>query len=168
MPPDVSTTYGRADDVKAVVDTGKCLFSPTVLYVDEGTEVTWKNHDHVPHSVTGALLAWGSEELISKGRSVSYRFEEEGVYPYYCILHPGMAAAVIVGDPGPETADSMVAPALIPPAEETSETEQVAAVEEPTPGISPVLAIAVAGLAVLIAAGSFAFSRRRRMVPAQM
>lgn len=76
----------------------KCLFSPTVLYVDPGTEVTWTNEDAAPHTVTGALHAWGSDDDLLRGEKVSYRFDEKGVYPYACIFHPGMNGAIVVGD----------------------------------------------------------------------
>lgn len=84
--------HGRVD--VPVVD---CAFAPTILYVAPGTEVTWFNKDPVPHTVTDAFLLWGSPDVM--GRKVSHRFDEEGIYPYYCDLHPGMAGAVVVGDP---------------------------------------------------------------------
>ena len=29
---------------------------------------------------------------------MSYRFDQDGVYPYSCLLHPGMVGAIVVGD----------------------------------------------------------------------
>jgi hypothetical protein len=29
---------------------------------------------------------------------VSYTFEEVGVFPYFCVFHPAMVGAVVVGD----------------------------------------------------------------------
>jgi plastocyanin len=75
-----------------------CAFTPTILYVEPGQKIIWVNQDPVPHTVTGALLSWGSESAIQRGETVSYRFDEAGVYPYYCIFHPGMAGAVVVGE----------------------------------------------------------------------
>ncbi|MGH2694750.1 MAG: cupredoxin domain-containing protein, partial [Actinomycetota bacterium] len=82
----------------AAVPIEGCQFSPTVLYVDPGTEVTWTNEDPAPHTVTGPLHAWGSDSELLLGDKIAYRFEEEGVYPYACIFHPGMNGAIVVGD----------------------------------------------------------------------
>lgn len=73
-----------------------CRFSPTVLYVDPGAQVTWMNEDLAPHTVTGFSFGSGAELL--RGDTVAYRFDEEGVYPYSCTLHPGMNGAIVVGD----------------------------------------------------------------------
>ena len=27
-----------------------------------------------------------------------YRFDQDGVYPYSCLIHPGMVGAIVVGD----------------------------------------------------------------------
>lgn len=82
------------------VDAKESCFFPTVLYVKEGTTVTWTNRDHVEHSVTGLAAAWGTkEDVLQQGQSVSVEFIEPGVYPYTCFLHPGMVGAVAVGLP---------------------------------------------------------------------
>jgi plastocyanin len=83
---------------KVEVPIEKCEFRPTVLYVDPGAEVTWTNHDPMYHTVTGPLLTWGSTDDVLDGDQVSYRFDDEGVHPYACILHPGMNGAIVVGD----------------------------------------------------------------------
>jgi plastocyanin len=83
---------------KPAVAIGECAFVDTVTYVDPGDEVTWINKDPVPHTVSGAAFSWGTEDLLNRGDRVSYTFENEGVYPYYCALHPSMVGAVVVGD----------------------------------------------------------------------
>lgn len=86
---------------RALVNIEQCEFADTVTYVSPGTEVTWANKDAVPHSVSGAASSWGSEELLAFGDRVTYSFERAGVFPYYCVLHPTMVGAVVVGDGGP-------------------------------------------------------------------
>ena len=76
-----------------------CRYEPTTLYIEPGTTVTWLNKDPVPHSVTGPFLTLGGDKLLERGDSTSVTFDEEGVFPYYCVLHYGMAASVVVGDP---------------------------------------------------------------------
>ncbi len=81
------------------VTIGECAFLDTVIYVDPGERVTWTNKDPVPHTVTGAASSWGDEQILDRGEKVGYRFDDEGVYPYYCALHPSMVGAVVVGEP---------------------------------------------------------------------
>ena len=76
----------------------ECAFSPTVLYVEPGDRVTWSNKDPYDHTVTGAAFAWGSERPLAQGDTISFAFQEDGVFPYYCSYHPSMVGAVVVGD----------------------------------------------------------------------
>jgi plastocyanin len=77
----------------------ECMFTPTVLYVDPGAEVTWVNKDPVPHTVSGVGLSWGTYDNLGMHGRVTHTFKSEGVFPYYCLLHPSMVGAVVVGDP---------------------------------------------------------------------
>jgi plastocyanin len=85
-----------SSDGKVVID--ECAFADTVTYVDPGGSVTWRSRDVYPHTVTGAVYAWGDESMLERGDEVTYTFEDEGVYPYFCALHPSMVGAVVVGD----------------------------------------------------------------------
>lgn len=76
---------------------GLC-FGPTVLHVAVGQTVTWTNEESIPHTVTGANRVWGSDQVFSDGASVSFSFDDEGTFPYYCMIHPGMLGTVVVGD----------------------------------------------------------------------
>ena len=94
----VSITTGMSTGTKTAIPVSKCAFRPTVNYIEPGDRLTWTNKDPVPHTVTGAHLSWGPERILDNGESVRYVFKSEGVYPYYCVLHPGMVGAVVVGD----------------------------------------------------------------------
>jgi plastocyanin len=87
---------------------GNC-FKATVTRVDEGATVTFFNRDPQAHTVTGTAFTWGSDDLLLEGDSVQHTFTESGVYVYSCLLHPGMAGAIVVGDggPGPGTAGAV-------------------------------------------------------------
>lgn len=92
--PEPTSASGVAVDAK-----DNCFF-PTVLYVEEGATVTWTNRDAAPHSVTGLALGWGTgQKTLFQGGSVSVEFSDPGIYPYTCVVHPGMVGAVVVGDP---------------------------------------------------------------------
>lgn len=94
--PGMSMTTGSEPHVTI----GECAFIDTVVHVEPGDQVTWVNEDPVPHTVSGAAFSWGDEDLLERGDEVAYAFEKEGVYPYYCALHPSMVGAVVVGDAG--------------------------------------------------------------------
>jgi plastocyanin len=93
MPP---ATTGSGTDIKLM----PCSFEPTVTTVAVGTEVTFFNGPEYTHLITGANQAWGSRDVeIQPDSTVSYTFDEPGIYPYACALHVGMAGAIVVGDP---------------------------------------------------------------------
>jgi len=73
-------------------------FAPHVIRVAPGTEVTFVNDDARDHTVTGANHAFGSTDVLRSGDRLLETFEEEGVYPFLCMYHPGMSGSVVVGD----------------------------------------------------------------------
>lgn len=145
---------------KPSVRIDDCAFGTTVTYVDPGETVTWTSSDVYPHTVTGAAGSWGTEEMLERGDKVSYAFEDEGVYPYYCDLHPSMVGAVVVGD---ATSTAMLESDGV---ERIADAAPVAANDGPPSdsggGSSPaVLALsAVAVLGVVFAGTRFALARR--------
>ena len=70
-------------------------------YVTKLSEpVTWKNEDSAFHSVTsgkyGSPDGLFDSEHLDPHEIFSYKFEEPGIYPYYCTLHPWMAGQIKV------------------------------------------------------------------------
>ncbi|MCM3024561.1 multicopper oxidase domain-containing protein [Heyndrickxia ginsengihumi] len=82
---------------KVEIDMKNMAFSPKVVYVTEGTKVTWKNKDAAPHNVVSNSGAFKSKEL-SEGKTFSYTFNKKGTYKYKCTYHAGMDGTVIVTD----------------------------------------------------------------------
>lgn len=87
---------GSSEAQGTAVDVGKNCFGPTVLKVGVGETVTWKNYDPVVHTLTAAGGVFDTE--IAPGATYTHTFGQEGVFPYYCLLHARMAGAVVVGD----------------------------------------------------------------------
>jgi plastocyanin len=81
-------------------------FAPTIVRIGVGQSVTWTNKDATAHVVAGANSSWGSYDEILSGAKTTIIFDKAGVYPYYCMLHPGMIGAVVVGDGGTPSATS--------------------------------------------------------------
>ena len=69
-----------------------------VIKLDE--PVIWKNEDSAFHSVTSG--SYGEPDgMFDSGHmdpygTFSYKFEETGMHPYYCTLHPWMAGNIKV------------------------------------------------------------------------
>jgi plastocyanin len=70
-------------------------FSPMTLTVPAGTQVTWINHDDVPHTVVSTDNKFKSHALDTDEK-FSYTFADAGTYEYYCSVHPKMMGKVIV------------------------------------------------------------------------
>lgn len=72
-------------------------YSPADITVKKGTTLTWTNQDSVQHDVkTDGGGNGPSSELLAKGESYSYTFDEVGTFSYFCSPHPYMKASVTV------------------------------------------------------------------------
>lgn len=94
-------------------------FDPDIIRVAPGETVTWTNRDQADHTVTGVAGSFGTYESIRPGASVAYTFRRDGLYPFFCVLHPGMVGVVSVGTgsgAGAASAQPAVAPATVAPA----------------------------------------------------
>jgi plastocyanin len=70
-------------------------FAPNPLTISKGTEVTWTNHDDIPHSIVLNALGVHSKAMDTDG-TFTYRFDKAGTFTYVCGLHPFMHAEVVV------------------------------------------------------------------------
>ena len=98
---------GRKELSATNVDIQQYCFTQTVVHVAPGSKVTWTNLDETPHMVTGVGAEWGDYESLPPAKSVTHEFDTAGVYPYSCILHPGMVGAVVVGDSAADVAAAL-------------------------------------------------------------
>ena len=117
---------GKFTDARGTtVHLSRYCFTPTITRVQPGDEVTFINKDPDLHMLGGVNNVFGNlhTELKSK-ESISYTFTDEGVFPYLCILHPGMAGAVVVGDgEGKVATGSVTGGTIVPPTDDTAATE---------------------------------------------
>jgi plastocyanin len=70
-------------------------FGPNPLTIGQGTEVTWTNHDDIPHSIVLNALGVHSKAMDTDGM-FTYKFDKTGTYFYVCGLHPFMQAKIVV------------------------------------------------------------------------
>jgi plastocyanin len=71
------------------------VFSPGVVTVKAGTQVTWINKDDIPHTVDSTQGKFKSAGLDTDDK-FQFKFTEPGEYPFYCRMHPKMTGKIIV------------------------------------------------------------------------
>jgi plastocyanin len=146
----------RFDAATTRVELEGLCYVPTVVRVQRGAEVTFLNRDSEPHTVTGVAGTWGDDTSLYRNDEVAYRFREEGVFPFACLLHPGMVGAVVVGDGGKSPAPGIASVADVEPP-----SAQSSAPSGDGEGSSPLLpALGAAGL--VAGAAALAAGARRR------
>jgi plastocyanin len=77
------------------VDIDNFAFTPGVITVKAGTQVTWVNHDDIPHTVDSTEGKFKSGALDTNDK-FEFRFTQPGEYPFYCRMHPKMTGKIIV------------------------------------------------------------------------
>lgn len=70
-------------------------FSPAALTIKKGTMVTWTNNDSVPHNIKFNTF---NSEILNKGESFQFKFDNAGTYDYTCAIHPTMKGEIVVQD----------------------------------------------------------------------
>jgi len=141
------------------VDLKQLCFVQTVLRVKSGQPVTWTNYDSTGHTVTGVGGSWGSYDTIVSGKSVTYSFSKAGIFPYFCLIHPGMVGAVVVGDGGKPSGTQSSSTSVFPvisspsPAGAGALADRAPASAVSSPGPWRTVALVTLGLLVAIAAG---------------
>jgi predicted secreted protein with PEFG-CTERM motif len=104
----VSTPQGTS--VPGCETTNEC-FIPYEVTISVGDEVVWSNDDSAAHTVTAGSAADGpsgvfDSSLFMAGTTFSYTFDEEGDFPYFCMVHPWMEGIVHVGTVAAENPSS--------------------------------------------------------------
>jgi len=70
-------------------------FTPPVVTVKPGTQITWINRDDIPHTVVSNENVFKSKALDTDDK-FSFTLSKPGTYSYFCSLHPRMTAKVVV------------------------------------------------------------------------
>ena len=116
--PTAEVTNAKGSSVPGCEETNEC-FIPADVTVDVDGEVTWTNDDAAGHTITSGTPDDGPDGtfdsgLFMPGGEYTFKFEEAGTYPYFCIVHPWMTGMVTVsgdshGDGSMEAAGSDMA-----------------------------------------------------------
>jgi len=77
-------------------------FIPYEIFIEKGQTVHWLNSDDASHNVVSGDPVNGpagifNSALLRTSEEFTFEFEQEGIFPYYCSIHPWMIGYVIVG-----------------------------------------------------------------------
>lgn len=109
--PTASEPSQAADTVPATISN--FAFEPEVLELEEGQTVTWTNEDDIAHTVTSGRAKKQGVPGVSEDRDAApdgtfdsgtmelddtfeFTFDESGTYTYFCAIHAGMSARIVV------------------------------------------------------------------------
>lgn len=85
-----------ADATSTEVKIDNFSFAPQTLNVAAGTEITWVNHDDIPHTVVSEDKTTFKSRALDTDEKFSFKFDKPGTYTYFCSIHPKMTAKVVV------------------------------------------------------------------------
>lgn len=76
-------------------------FTPFIILIHKGDTIIWSNDDTFAHTVTSGNSNTGPDgifdsSLFLAGTSYDRVFNDEGTFPYFCLVHPWMTGEVIV------------------------------------------------------------------------
>lgn len=105
--PQQPTPSGASSDSKAAgesvtVRINGMRFEPASITVKPGTTVTWIHEGRMPHTISGNADGLGSSTLYN-GQAYSHTFKKDGLYNYYCGIHPSMTGSVVVEEAGTDS-----------------------------------------------------------------
>ncbi len=118
---------------------------PADILVSVGDVVTWSNDDTAAHTITSGFVKDDNSGvdfdsgLMVGGTTFSNRFDEAGVYPYFCIVHPWKMGSVTVRMEEPPK------PIVISGAETTSSTKIRMTTDHDLSGLPNVAEFSVSG-----------------------
>ncbi len=90
-----------APTAQITIDQKGLMFDPHIVVVQLGTTVDFQNSDSVAHNVFWPSIG-GNKKLTNnlgtwpKGQKKAFKFDNPGVVPLLCNVHPEMSAYVIV------------------------------------------------------------------------
>jgi plastocyanin len=77
------------------------FYLPLNLEVRAGTTVVWINDDNIQHTIVsqddrGNVILLFNSKALKTGERFAHKFDEAGVYHYFCTIHPWRVGVVSV------------------------------------------------------------------------
>lgn len=84
-----------------LIDQKSLKFNPSIVVVQQGATVDFQNDDSVQHNVFWPSVGGNKKEAHNlgtwpKGEKRSFKFDQPGVVPLLCNVHPEMSGYIIV------------------------------------------------------------------------
>lgn len=99
IPSDTKTSNGVEDltnQTEVTMDIKDFAFAKKNIKIKVGTKVTWTNRDSAKHNAYSDDANGPKGQLLAKGESYSFVFENVGTTNYYCEPHPYMKGIINV------------------------------------------------------------------------
>ena len=90
-----AVSAGESASPSTEIKIDNFTFAPETLTVKAGTQITWTNHDDIPHTVVSDDNAFKSKALDTDEK-FSFTPTKAGTYAYFCSIHPKMTAKLVV------------------------------------------------------------------------
>ncbi len=90
-----SPQSAKAGTAGTTIGIDNFTFNSATMSVKPGTQVTWVNHDDVPHKIVSTDKKFSSP-VLDTGERFSFTFTSPGTYEYFCSIHPMMKGKVVV------------------------------------------------------------------------
>ncbi|MEW6604915.1 MAG: cupredoxin family copper-binding protein [Thermoproteota archaeon] len=89
----------EGEKISIVENDGSSSYNPNPIEIRTGDTITWVNDDSAIHTATASDGTFDSD-ILRRGETFSFTFDNEGEYPYYCDVHPNMVGTVVVMQDG--------------------------------------------------------------------
>ena len=71
-------------------------FTPQVLTVKSGEQITWINRDEEPHTIVSVEKQFKKSSALDTDQEFTIIAGAPGTYTYFCSVHPKMTGTIIV------------------------------------------------------------------------
>lgn len=106
-------SLGEPDQDATTVEVVDFAYAPEQLEIQTGDTVTWVNQDDIAHTVTSGRAKKQGVPGVSENRDAApdgvfdsgtmelddtfdFTFDQAGTFTYFCAIHAGMSARVVV------------------------------------------------------------------------
>jgi len=86
---------GPAGTRAVTIKIDNFTFTPQVITVSAGTQISWINADDIPHTVVSDDQTFKSKALDTDDQ-FNVTLTKPGTYSYFCSIHPKMTGKIVV------------------------------------------------------------------------
>jgi plastocyanin len=100
FPPGVDIIIAPGSSAPGCENTDTCFITSN-FNANLGDTITWNNTDNAGHTITSGTPGGGPDGnfdsgLMSPNQEFSHQFNQDGIFPYYDLLHPWMIGSITI------------------------------------------------------------------------